>query len=372
MFVSNFLPHVGGVEYYVHDLATAFKRSWDDEVHILCFDEVESFFEQKRDYTVHRVKRLFIIAGVFAVPEPISLLKGIFILFKASGRPDFIWTHTRFFVSSLLGSLLALLLRVKTVHIEHGTTFVAHSNLGIALCSRIWDHTFGRMVLATTKHLIVVAPQGLQFVELLGGKRATYVSAGIHPNEWSEESSKAAQLPAESPRLLFVGRLLPGKGITTLFEAMAHIIPERVQLDIVGSGPQLAELREATRALALEHRVHFHGTIERSELPYWYARSTLFVNPSLSEGGPLTVLEALTMGLPIVTTPVGCVADYIKASDGFGIVTEGFTYGEIGKAVCEALKKFQNCDKQRCAENTIQCFSWTKKARQLREIITKL
>lgn len=371
MFVSNFLPHVGGVEYFVHDLANAFKRSWDDEIHIVCFDESESFYEQKSDYIVHRIRRIFIISGVFAVPHPISLIKGIVNLFKTRGRPDFIWTHTRFFVSSLIGSLLAHLLRVKTIHVEHGTTFVAHSNPIIALCSRIWDHTFGRAVIATANQLIVVAPEGLKFVKLLGGKNAQYVPAGVHADEWINSSIEEAQPPNEHPRLLFVGRLLPGKGVTILLEAMAKVITEHVTLDVIGSGPHRSELEKTSKSLGLEQRVHFHGTIERSKLPYWYSKSTLFVNPSLSEGGPLTVLEALATGLPVVTTPVGCVADYIQASDGYGIITKDFSHLEVGNAVIEALKKFKNCDRNRCSENTIRAFSWSSRAKQIREKVVK-
>ena len=97
MFVSNFLPHVGGLEYYVHDLATTFRRGWNDEIHIICFDEANSFFEQKEDYVVHRVRRILMVGGVFSVPDPISFIKCLRGLFKEFGRPDIMWTHTRFF-----------------------------------------------------------------------------------------------------------------------------------------------------------------------------------------------------------------------------------------------------------------------------------
>lgn len=371
MFVSNFLPHVGGVEYYVHDLATTLNRCWNDEIHIVCFDKSNSFFEQKENYIVHRVKRILLIGGVFSVPEPISFLRCLLSLFRNNGRPEIVWTHTRFFISSLFGAILSWFLRIKLVHVEHGTTYVEHTNSVIRHCARIWDHVFGRLVLSLSNKLIVVSPRGLQFVRGLGGHNPQFIPAGIHVQDWQFLNDSVQGNKNEGERLLFVGRLLPGKGLEILLNAMASVIPEDIKLDVVGDGPQRRELEEKTKNLRISDRVQFHGLIPRSELRQWYSRATVFVNPSLSEGGPLTLLEALAMGIPVVTTPVGCAQEYLAASGGFGVVTKSFESEELGYCVVEALRRFGGGDRQRCATNVARTFSWDAKAVEIRNFILK-
>ena len=113
----------------------------------------------------------------------------------------------------------------------------------------------------------------------------------------------------------------------------------------------------------------FHGFIPRGQLRGWYDRAALFVNPSLSEGGPLTLLEALAVGVPSVTTPVGCAHEYLMASGGFGIVTKSFDAEELGRCVLDALRRFQGGDKQLCAKNIAETFSWSSKAAEIRLVL---
>jgi glycosyltransferase involved in cell wall biosynthesis len=103
------------------------------------------------------------------------------------------------------------------------------------------------------------------------------------------------------PLVLTVARLDGQKGHTYLLQA-AQRIPE-VDLVFVGDGPRRMELECQARALGLGDRVHFLGF--RSDVPDLLAACDMFVLPSLWEGLPLAVLEAMAARKPVVATAIG-------------------------------------------------------------------
>ncbi len=366
MFLSNFLPHLGGLEFYVHDVASALAQNWNDETHIFCFDDVEKAYELHPQYTVHRIKRLAQVGGVFSIPSPLSLVRVLRTVMRISGKPDQVWTHTRFFVSSMLGVVFAKFLGIRVLHVEHGSTHVVHSKRAIFIFARIWDHIFGRIVLSVADSVVVVSPQAVAFVQKLGARRVSFVPAGTS-EQFFNDKQPIYKMP-EVPALLFVGRLLPGKGVENLLRALAASVFKQATLEIIGDGPQRCELERLAVELGLSHRVRFHGAIARDKLPRWYRNASIFVNPSFSEGGPLTVLEALAMGVPVVSTPVGCVAKYLEASGGQGLLTQGFNFDDLAKALDKAISYFSLQDRDKCSQNIRKAFSWTKIAGTIRAL----
>lgn len=105
-------------------------------------------------------------------------------------------------------------------------------------------------------------------------------------------------------KLLYVGRVSKEKNVPqllTAFSALAARYPE-LRLDIVGSGPLLGEVREAH---ADNPRVVFHGKMSNEQLPEFYSRSDIFVNPSQTETFGLSTLEACACSLPVVVADRG-------------------------------------------------------------------
>ena len=115
--------------------------------------------------------------------------------------------------------------------------------------------------------------------------------------------------------LVFAARLEKNKGIGLLLRAMSNVKTQmpNVKLLIVGVGPLLEDLKLETRNYKLETNVIFSGWLETSnDVARAYNSAKLFINPSLNEGGPRTVLEGMACGLPIITTRVGLMPDIIK------------------------------------------------------------
>lgn len=118
------------------------------------------------------------------------------------------------------------------------------------------------------------------------------------------------------PRLLFVGRVVQQKGLVYLLEALATLDLPFV-FNIAGDGNQRTLLEKLVCQLDLGDRVKFLGWQSRDELVYHYANADVFVFPSLDEGMPNAVLEAMACGLPVVATSVpGCTELIISGENG--------------------------------------------------------
>jgi glycosyltransferase involved in cell wall biosynthesis len=120
--------------------------------------------------------------------------------------------------------------------------------------------------------------------------------------------------PPRGPRnvVLFLGRIEAAKGIPELLDAFAGLrpgVPDAL-LVCAGAGDIEAAARQARR-LGLGDSVRFPGWIDGEEKRAWLARAALFVLPSHAEGLPVSLLEALAAGLPVVASAVGGIPDVV-------------------------------------------------------------
>jgi glycosyltransferase involved in cell wall biosynthesis len=119
-------------------------------------------------------------------------------------------------------------------------------------------------------------------------------------------------LSAEQPVIGTVSRLGEHRKGLNFFLDMAAAVGARfadAAFVIVGDGPLRGELEAQAASLGIADRVVFTGA--RTDIPRLLAAMNVFVMPSLYEGGPITVLEAMAMAKPVVATPVGMVPDAI-------------------------------------------------------------
>jgi len=117
-------------------------------------------------------------------------------------------------------------------------------------------------------------------------------------------------IAAHAPLILAVGNLYPVKGHRYLISALAEL-PSNTHLAIAGRGAGEIALLAHVSELGLADRVHLLG--HRDDIPALLAAADVFVHPSLNEGLPLAVLEAMFAGRPIVATDVGDVARAVGA-----------------------------------------------------------
>jgi glycogen(starch) synthase len=116
------------------------------------------------------------------------------------------------------------------------------------------------------------------------------------------------------PRILFVGRMTPQKGVHTLMAAFQLLGNPAAQLVFVGDGSERGRLERRAQELMLDHRVHFLGFVAHDRIPGVLAGADVLVLPSLYEELGSILLESMQLGLPVVASRTGGTPDVI--SDG--------------------------------------------------------
>jgi glycosyltransferase involved in cell wall biosynthesis len=123
-------------------------------------------------------------------------------------------------------------------------------------------------------------------------------------------------IASRASRILFVGRLVPRKGVTYLLGALAEL-PQTASLTIIGDGPERAALEAQAIALALGDRVTFRGWVSNDALRESYLDTSIFVLPAVvdergdTEGLGVVLLEAMSFGIPVVASAVGGITDVV-------------------------------------------------------------
>jgi glycosyltransferase involved in cell wall biosynthesis len=162
---------------------------------------------------------------------------------------------------------------------------------------------FGRIRPTLARARAVIVPSGflLRVFERYG------VAARIVPNIVSLEAFRPADTTPAAPHLLVARNLEPVYDVGTALRAFA-IVAERFRdacLTVAGSGPDREQLGRLTQQLGIADRVRFTGSLENSELPALYGAANVAVNSSLVDNFPISLLEAMASGVPIVSTNVG-------------------------------------------------------------------
>ena len=117
----------------------------------------------------------------------------------------------------------------------------------------------------------------------------------------------ARMRPAQAPRVLFIGRLSAQKNPLVLLRALENL---GVVLDIVGQGELRGQLEREARDRGVS--VTFHGAVAHDRLPEILRRASIYVLPSLYEGHPKTLLEAMACATPLIGTNVSGIREVVQ------------------------------------------------------------
>ncbi len=150
---------------------------------------------------------------------------------------------------------------------------------------------------------------------------------------------RAEPSQVKSNFILYVGRLSRLKGVQVLLAALAGLKYDCV---LVGGGPEREEFAKMAEDIGIADQVSFVGEIPFEDVTEFYRSATIFVLPTLAEGFPLVILEAMTFSLPIISTDVSGIPEVVK--EGYN----GFiVHAEDVLALRERIRKLMESEKLR-------------------------
>lgn len=171
-----------------------------------------------------------------------------------------------------------------------------------------------------------------------------------------------------APRVLFVGRLAPQKGVRNLVEAAALLEDPSAQVLLVGDGSERRSLEREIRRLGVEERVHLLGFVPHKRVPAVLAHADLLVLPSLYEELGTILLEAMWAGLPIVASKTGGIPDVITDGVNGMLVPPGEPQALAG-AIDRVLAEPRLADRlSQAAQERARDYDWNVLAERVLDI----
>jgi glycosyltransferase involved in cell wall biosynthesis len=285
------LAEVGGAQSYVRDLLPAMREAFDLTVAAHGEGPLRA---AAVELGIPFVPLRHVRRPLSLVHDPIGLLE-LTRLFRRV-RPEIV--HLNSSKAGVLGRIAAAIARVPVrVFTAHGWAFKATTGPGSLVY--LWAD---RAVRPLTTRIICVSETELRAG--LAARVCTIEKAAVIENAVEVGPPRQPRPPdAGRVEIVSVGRLAPPKDFSTLLAAIAHFSPGKIRLTVLGDGPLRGPLEDEVARRGLTREVEFAGEV--ADVRPYLAASDIFVLSSNSEGMPLSVLEAMAGGLPVVASAVG-------------------------------------------------------------------
>ena len=329
---------VGGVPDHVMTLIDGFSDQID--VTLIC-DSIHEDHKAEAD----RLGVTVIIMPMKRLIGGASDLASFRMLRNLMRKGSFDILHTHMSKAALLGALVGLTNRnVIVVNTGH--------NFGYIAMPQIWKKAifwaYDRFISSFAHDATVAVSQTVADMALSGHliprKRLHVIQNGVRLSRFEAANPPPEGLKAEllgpsysdGPLILCVARLVWFKGLHTLVSALPAIASAHpdARVLVVGDGELREELVRQARDMGVENTIVFVG--ERNDVPDLLRIADLFVLPSVSEGMPISILEAMANRLPVVATNVGGIPELVRDGETGELVPSGDPHS-LARAVIELL-----------------------------------
>jgi len=304
--VSDLYPSVvGGVGIHAHQMSTA-QAQRGHEVTVLTLNQKRLTDDELiNGYRVVRFPSYLTICGNAFAP-------GLILeIMRRRRAVEIIHAHSHLFFSTNICTLARICHSAPLVITNHG--LISASAPG--WLNTLYKHTFSRATFHIADHIICYTDIEKENIEKLGidSRKISVIHNGVDTTLFIPEHSEK---PSDKKQILWVGRFVAGKGVEYLIEAFFRVLNKRpgTHLVLVGVGPEKPAIEDRIRKLHLQSSVTFIDYLNNEELPGVYQNSDVFVLPSLMEGVPRTILEAMACGVPVITTDLPHLRNIVKGA----------------------------------------------------------
>jgi glycosyltransferase involved in cell wall biosynthesis len=364
---SDLYPHViGGIGIHTHKMS-------EDQVQMGHDVTVFTSNISNQDKMVSApIYRLEISKGVINLLgntfSPVLLLK----LLKKRNEYDIIHAHSHLFFSTNMCALIRRIGSAPLVITNHGIMSASAPDW----LNNIYLKTLGRWTLNSADAIICYTPEEKKILiekYSIPESKITIISNGVDTKHFYPKERKSE---INNFIIVWIGRFVKGKGVDYLIRAINYLIKESlpIKLILIGTGPENSNIRKLVFSHKLSQNIEFIDYIPYEDMPEVYRNSNLFVLPSLHEGVPRTVLEAMSCGTPVIITEFSHLKDLIN---GAGLMFPSKNIETLAKQI---RNLYNNSELRETMGKTgrskiIQYYSWekavSKTIEKYREIIKK-
>lgn len=188
----------------------------------------------------------------------------------------------------------------------------------------------------------------------------------------ADEVRERLNLPRDRQIISYVGKLVPRKGVDTLIEAFG-LLGRRDKptplLVMAGIGEMRDSLESRARELGVADDLRFVGKVPHDDVALWMAAGDVFVLPSLSEGLPTVICEAMNCGRPVVATAVDGTPEIVRHGE-TGFLVEPTRPGDLADALARVLDDPSRAEEmgRRAHEIGVETYTWDANAARTAEL----
>jgi glycosyltransferase involved in cell wall biosynthesis len=339
MLSDYFYPQIGGgVEKVVHETSKRLAKM-GCEVLVITLGKCPSQDNYKVDGI--NVCRLPAYDLTESFGLQLCFPKNVFGAFEVAKKfnPDIIHAHNIFFTTSLLAVLFKRIYNKKMVITAHlgdvrKLALVGHLK---ALVTSFYEYSLGTFALASSDKVIAVSNSVRDYMISLGvtPKKVVVIQNGVDLEGFLPAKNN---IDSKGNNVLFIGRLLPNKGLKYLIEAAEIIVPKssrKIIFKIVGDGAYREYFEDLVASKGLTDYFVFLGKVPSiSEI---FQDGGIFVRPSLTEGMPLTVLEAMASQLPTIASNVAGTSELIIQNE-TGLLVESGNVKQLADSILRLVE----------------------------------
>lgn len=225
--------------------------------------------------------------------------------------PDVVYINSSFNRRGILRdlgySIVSRLRGVRLVVKYHGTDSATFRTRG-----SLW-FWITKVIFACASAIVVLSREEIATFECLGIQRSKLrlMKNALDLSTWAQVDCQKQ----EPPTILFIARLIKEKGLLELVRATRLLADtgQTFRVCCVGEGPVRREAEMLADQLGVATLIEFRGFVPEADTPELYRRASILAFPSyFPEGLPMAILQGAACGLPIVTTPVRAVGDYLE------------------------------------------------------------
>ncbi|MFH1458941.1 MAG: glycosyltransferase family 4 protein [Candidatus Omnitrophota bacterium] len=323
-------PGLSGGDRVIIQLGKAFALDEDKKVTI-CILRDDQTLESKLKKEADKLN----LPNIFIEMKSKFDLSAIFKLRKILKNLNIEILHTHGYKADLIGFFAGLFLEIKLLSTVHGW-------IGDTFLVKIYDF-MDKVVLRGFDNIVVVCEKfKLDLIKFgINKNKIKIIHNGIDLNEIikkrpDRETKNFLRIAEDKKVITVIGRLSLEKGHKYFLAAAKKLVWENQDLVflIVGDGPLESELKRMARIYNIEDKVIFAGF--RDDVADIISISDVIVLPSLSEGFPLVILEAMSMAKPVVATDVGDVKFLVKDTE-TGVCVKPAQTNQIQAAINKIL-----------------------------------